>query len=318
MITPVLKISDYDPEIIVFVTSTSSYNLIQILSDDFHFEQCMRKLSLSEQRAVRNSRHNPIKQLVLRLFSKYVLNFTLSLIDPSSIFLPWKELQYSFNEFGKPELLDHTGQSFQFNSSSSNDLASIAVQFHQSTPVGIDLSHEVQDSISSTDFMQQFEGIFSKEELSNLESIKDLGLKYHAFNQLWTLKEAFTKFLGTGLNIDLFAFSFNLNKSGLLTVPQTSKELFESLREVNLCWQNDIEVDTDRLPIKLQEQIGTTEILCSSAILKSNLPSNDVSTNTMPKLPVILSVVHQLAKPNYRCMNINLISIIKDIINNPE
>lgn len=313
-----LVIQNHDPEIVIFVTSTSNLKLTQILSDDFHFEQCIRKLSLSEQRAVRNSRHNPIKQLVLRLFSKYVLNFSLSSIDPSSSsFSPWTELQYTYNDFGKPELLDHTGQIFQFNSSSSNDLAAIAVQFNQLSPVGIDLSHEVQDSISPTEFMRQFEGIFSDEETELLQSISDSNAKYHKFNQIWTLKEAFTKFLGTGLNIDLSSFSFNLAKLGSLSAFESEEERFEAQKEVKLTWQDGIDVDTSRLPSKFQEQIGETEVLCSSAILKSNKFMNDDPSSFLSRLPVIISVVHQLSKPNYRCINIDMISIVQDIIENP-
>lgn len=318
MKTPALHITEHDPKIVIFVTSTSSVDLIEILSDDFHFEQCMRKLSLSEQRAVRNNRHNSIKQLILRLFAKYVLNYSLFLINPSSSFLPWVELQYTYNDFGKPELLDHRGQVFQFNSSSSNDLASIAVQFNQSTPVGIDLSHEVQDSISSTDFMQQFEDIFSEEESSYLQEIPNSDSKYHTFNQLWTLKEAFTKFLGTGLNIDLSTFSFNLRKSGSLFSFEELELPLQAQEEVNLRWQNDIGVDTDKLSTNMQKQIGDTKILCSSAILKGNELSKNVSTTTQSRLPVILSVVHQLAKPKYRCIKIDMVSIVTDIVQNPE
>lgn len=304
------QIKDNGSSVIVFTCSTSNSVLQDILRDDFNFELCLRKLSLSEQQAVRNSKYNQVKALVLRLFAKYCLNSSIQLVENAPQFIPWAELNYTCNEYGKPLLTGGNGHMLQFNSSSSNDLAAVVVQFNLKTPIGIDLSHEVQDSISPWNFMDQFEGIFSTQETLYLESISDLRSRYFAFNQLWTLKEAFTKFLGTGLNIDLSSFSFT--GLGAFHGPFQYDDS-TSLQENELLWDNKIRVDTSRLPSDLLSGLTNSSIYCLSAILKK--PSIDVlKTNGPSTLPVYISLVHQLESPYVQCVTIDMVSLIQNII----
>ncbi|WPK27663.1 hypothetical protein PUMCH_005060 [Australozyma saopauloensis] len=296
---------DHESKILIFVSATSSLQLTNLLLDAFNFELCLRKLALSEQRIVRDTRHNSVKALVLRLFSKYVLNYSLFVSGEHASFKPWDELELLFNGYGKPKLGRLDSSKIEFNSSSSNNLASITVQFNSDSPVGIDLSHESQDSISSTDFMLQFQGIFTRAEIDQLESIDDVHLKYCTFNHFWTLKEAFAKFLGTGLNIDLTSFGFQLGNHLAFQKDKTTPS--SGSRELD--WHHDITVDIGDLPEDIRKDIQTKPIKCSSTILQ---PSSG------QLLPVIMSVVHQTNVEHYQCIQIDMEKIVKGIIDGNE
>ena len=84
------------------------------------------------------------------------------------------KIEFDYNEFGKPIL----PYNFQFNISSSNDIIALIVEFPSSSslsssslssslsgdraydPIGIDLSHSIQNSISNTEYLEQFKPIF--------------------------------------------------------------------------------------------------------------------------------------------------------------
>lgn len=259
-----------DPYIVVFTADADA--VAGYLSDSYNFEVCMRALPLEEQLAVRNVKHAQTKALVLKTFTLAVLNHCVA----ATLYRPWAPLQYTYNEFGKPGL---RAQAFEFNSSSSNSMVSIAVQFHAATPIGIDLSHERQDAISETNFMEQFRGIFADSEARQLNAVDNIASRYMLFNQLWTLKEAFTKFLGCGLNIDLLSFAFDVSRETLLLKNPQFHDSEGFLRPMNVLWQRGTTFDTANVTY---EQIDGP-ISCMSAVLKKG-----------KDLPVICSLVHQL------------------------
>lgn len=316
---PRKAVGDGTPTIVVYATSTCSARVTALLADDFSFELCLRKLSLSELRLVCNNRHR-VRALVLRLFTKYVLNEAIHESRVASLksqvellsesqsesesqsksesqsqsqsvpgaFQPWADLQYTSNEFGKPTLLGGP----HFNASSSNDVAAVVVQFNQNTPVGIDVSHESQDGISPTHFMSQFEGIFLPEETAFLNSIDSLPQRYVGFNQLWTLKEAFFKFLGTGLNEELARASFRCLR---VVQPSSSSEL---------SWDHDINVNTSQLAPQLQK-ITRGGVRCALAVVKDGV---------VGRLPVIMSLVHQADISDYYYIHIDMYPVLQAIV----
>lgn len=269
------------PQILLFTASVANHKLLQFLSDDYNFEVCMRKLSLKDQVKVRNHRHNRIKELVLRLFTKAVLNYVIFVQGRLARFDPWAELHLTYNKFGKPQLRNQQELNFQYNSSSSNDLTSIVVLMGSKRPVGIDLSHETQDSVSSIDFMDQFEGIFAKAETTQLMKVSDIGDRYVTFNHFWTLKEAFTKFIGCGLNVDLSKFSFVLPNEPL-ALRNAIPALDDQVANYDVEWVGGIEVDYSELAEDFKRDFGYEYemVYCSSGVLRVG-----------DKLPVIVSII---------------------------
>lgn len=267
---------------VVFTTSTTSSQLALFLQDDYNFESCLRLLSLEDQLKVRNTKHQRHKALVLRLFAKIVLNHALAEPDP------WKDLEYKFNEFGKPSL-----KHFQFNSSSSNDLAAIVVDFGGS--VGVDLSHQKQ-AISQDQFMDQFAPIFAKDEKRQLNAIEDSKWRYVVFNQFWTLKEAFTKYLGCGLNVDLSLFFFHLLKTELEVRNSVPLETLE----YKISWQKGTTVDFRGL----KEANGCPHLYCYSGVLVLGDP-----------LPVIISIISETIEDGKtRNFHLDFLEILKQCV----
>lgn len=107
-------------------------------------------------------------------------------IDPAQI-------NFSFNNYGKPELIDAV---LQFNLSHAKDavLYAITKQF----PVGIDI--EVISDKHDIDAIA--ERYFSKNEYAVLKNLSGKE-KILAFYNAWTRKEAFLKAIGQGLSYSL-------------------------------------------------------------------------------------------------------------------
>lgn len=284
------------PQILLFTTSTANHSLVQFLSDDYNFEICMRKLSLRHQVRVRNKRNNRIKDLVLRLFTKIVLNYIIYVQGGVARFDPWAELPVAYNKYGKPYLRNQKELNFQYNSSSSNDIISIVVLVNSQTSVGIDLSHEAQDAISSVDFMDQFQGIFSKPETDQLMQVDDISNRYVAFNHFWTLKEALTKFIGCGLNVDLSKLSFLLTNEPL-KLRDAIPPLGDLVSSYDVEWVEGIEVDYSEVAEEFKRNFGQehARVYCSSGVLRLG-----------DGLPVIVSIITSKKAEKNRNFHINM------------
>lgn len=278
---------------ILFTCSRRDNRLQELLYDDYNFESCLRLLSLKDQLQVRNVKHNKQLALLSRLFMKCAVNYALQSIYLDHHRSLWEEIEFEYNEHGKPEI---KGRPFAYNNSNSNDLSCIAI-LSEATTVGVDLSHEEQDSVSSTEFMSQFEGIFGGSERDQLNNIESLSKRYRAFNHLWTLKEAFTKYLGCGLNIDLSLFSFGLTevpKNGC--IPQQSDSKFTNY---DIEWVECL-IDSSKVNHDLLKLNPTMH--CYSATLKLS-----------DKLPVIASIMTN-CQSKARGIHIDLYEILRDEI----
>lgn len=296
-------------KISIFTTSTTSKELADFLKDDYNFELCMRKLTLKEQLKVRNSKHNQQKELVSRLFSMAILNHAIHCqrlkLCPDEKYNQWAELLYEYNQYGKPRLQDQSKLNFEFNSSGSNDIISIAIKYDSHSPIGIDLSHESQDLISSTHFMDQFQGIFAPQEVEQLDRIIDIGQKYLSFNHFWTLKEAFTKFVGCGLNIDLSSFWFRLPHEKLKFKNAIGGSQSQLVSRYYVDWLSGIEVDYLRICEPFKSEIGNDKVYCYSGVLRRS-----------GNLPVIISCISKDDKmaENITCLHINMKLLLDRIV----
>ncbi|KAM9931031.1 hypothetical protein OXX59_000097 [Metschnikowia pulcherrima] len=298
---PRLILASNGPTTVVFIASANA-EFRDLIRDDFSFELCLRKLSLEQQLKVRNAKHNREKALALGLFSLFTLNLALYSAGAYKAFDPFRPLPLRFNRYGKPSLETGEGPVIEFNSSSSNEIMAVAVQFNGSTPIGIDLSHESQDSISGTHFMEQFEGIFAASELVQLKNIQDSNERYLLFNHLWTLKEGFTKFVGCGLNVDLASFHFTIGPNRpKLVEPTVVRE--EHYKRLELAWQRDISVDYDNLTGEIKERISDPPVKCMSSILKAG-----------PLLPVFITFVSQAETVDPRVIALDMAEIVQGVI----
>lgn len=299
-------------QVLLFTTNITTSELVDYLNDDFSFESSLRLLNLKDQLTVRSQKNleSRNKQLISRLFSKLVLNYIIYMYDPNGKFQPWKDLNFSYNEFGKPYLMQQELYKFQFSSSSSNDIISIVVELNAPGLIGIDLSHSRQ-AISSTNFLQEFKPIFDPTEIQQLLEIRDTSFRYIVFNQLWTLKEAFTKLLGSGLNIDLSKFCFSLNKSKIDDNTICNFDNNSLISKFEIDWKRNIELSVSKLfeeknPFLLE--LSSREFNCYSGVL---------ANSTSEDLPVILSIINQDYnkddKPFSQNFNVNFFEILSDI-----
>jgi 4'-phosphopantetheinyl transferase len=117
--------------------------------------------------------------------------------------LSTKVWRYVVGEFGKPELAaDLAGSSLRFNISHTNGMVACALARDE---VGVDIER-LQRRIDIS-LAQHF---FAPEEVRLLNSVPP-DQQVEAFIRLWSLKEAFIKATGEGLQRPLDSFSFSLD-----------------------------------------------------------------------------------------------------------
>lgn len=269
-------------DITIFTTNVTPF-LQTFLDDDFNYETTLRRLdNLQEQQRVLQIKDREVrnKTLVNKLFTRLVLNYVSHRITGNEL-QPWKPPKFQYNQWGKPQL-EVNGEQLQFNASTSNRLLSIVVERSaRNSAVGIDLSH-VKQRISPTTFMDEFSPMFHDSERVQLARIGD-GDRYFAFNHLWTLKEAFTKYLGTGLNVDLSLFAFDLGHGMDQSVKRVATPLGPATTSLDFAWY-DTTIDTREF---VHEDIDGSEIYCRSCVYSQQ--DNE--------LPVIVSVINQQRDP---------------------
>lgn len=117
-----------------------------------------------------------------------------------------RDLVFTFNEFGKPELANDSA-SLRFNLSHTNGLSLLAVC--RDSPVGID----VEAVRRMNDWRDIAQSHFSQSEIAELQGTTEFD-QQNAFFRCWTRKEAFLKAHGRGLSIPLDSFAVSLDREG--------------------------------------------------------------------------------------------------------
>ena len=155
---------------------------------------------------VRHQRRFTIARAMMRLIIAHYLN------------LQAKEIEFSYNSHGKPDIVNEP--SLQFNLSHSGDLALLAIgnQF----PLGIDL-----EFFSARPYEGIGEHIFSTKENKELQELSNM-LKPLAFFHLWAQKEALIKACGLGLSYPTKQFDLPL-------LPPTNQQMDDP--KLNQQWQ---------------------------------------------------------------------------------
>ncbi|MDO8953597.1 MAG: 4'-phosphopantetheinyl transferase superfamily protein [Gammaproteobacteria bacterium] len=119
-----------------------------------------------------------------------------------------KAIEFRYLEYGKPELLQNTSPALQFNVSHSDAMALYALTLEHS--IGVDI-----EMIKPCNELELAKRFFAQDEYKALHALsaKD---RTNAFFQIWTLKEAFIKALGTGLFQALDQFCVSAGAEGKL------------------------------------------------------------------------------------------------------
>jgi 4'-phosphopantetheinyl transferase len=119
--------------------------------------------------------------------------------------LPPNEVEFLYNAFGKPYLHYHHLSSIHFNLSHSHNRFAIALTNNRK--VGIDIEYHNSHIISP----ELVQAVFSSSEIMAYRALPN-SLKIIKFFQGWTLKEAYVKAIGFGLNFDVRNINIPLNK----------------------------------------------------------------------------------------------------------
>lgn len=127
-----------------------------------------------------------------------------------------RDLQFSYNDYGKPQLISDSG--LEFNLSHSGDLALLAVG--KDFPVGIDL-----EFFSDRPLQGIAKNLFSEQELEVFLKLPDF-YQPQAFFHVWAQKEAFIKACGMGLSYPTQRFSVPV-------LPPTGAEIEDPLHQTH-------------------------------------------------------------------------------------
>ena len=175
---------------------------------DNNLEQYFDLLSESEKFNINKIKIDEVR--TRSISSKFITKFILS----GYIGVDIQNITFSYNEFGKPEILHSLNPlNLQFNVSHSGDLGIMVVTIGNS--VGIDI-----EKITDLENMDEIINLcFSDQEINFMTGL-DKPFKTEIFYKIWTGKEAFVKALGTGLSFPLKNISFRLNDNRTLIIDE--------------------------------------------------------------------------------------------------
>jgi 4'-phosphopantetheinyl transferase len=140
-----------------------------------------------------------------------------------SIYLPISPgaLQFTYNEYGKPDIADHQNdRNLNFNLSHSNNLVLYA--FRLDGGLGIDIEYMREDFVT----LEIAEHFFAKDEVDALRSLP-VDQRVRAFFNCWSRKESYIKALGMGVSFPLDRFAVSLapgDAPALLKVEDDDRE----------------------------------------------------------------------------------------------
>lgn len=171
-------------------TTEITDNLLSWLADDYNSETVLRLISVPSQASIRRISDHTIRamRLMSRLFNLYAVAQSQGITHQW-----WQQVTIHHDSLGKPHAVVDN-RTIYFNNLSSNRHLAVVVSSTQQ--VGVDLSH-AQQNIDPEQALDQFAPIFSDSERATIARLPDV---YLAFNHFWTLKEAYTKYAGTGLH----------------------------------------------------------------------------------------------------------------------
>ena len=114
-----------------------------------------------------------------------------------------ESIRFTYQEYGKPHLVDSLYPTLKFNLAHSGSLAVFA--FTRLGEIGVDLE-QIKPELAGEDIARRF---FSEGEVASLDALAE-SERALAFFNCWTRKEAFIKAKGLGLSLPLDQFDVSL------------------------------------------------------------------------------------------------------------
>lgn len=146
----------------------------------------------------------------------------LQVVLAGELGVPVSAVSYIYGEQGKPELdMERIGNEFDgedlkrlyFNLSHSGDYVVLAVS---DETVGIDIEYKNKNALRIA------ERFFCPEEYDVIAAADSEKERKQLFLQYWTMKEAYVKYCGTGLQLPLSSFLIRRNRNtGIFWIPNT-------------------------------------------------------------------------------------------------
>jgi 4'-phosphopantetheinyl transferase len=190
----------FNPDKQNFALSEGEIQVWIVDLDKISSENNKMKEVLSEDELVRASKFHFKKDERRFIGSRSLIRILLSIYTGNSS----KQIKFSYNQFGKPELIEEQNQKkINFNLSHSQNMLCIA--FTKNDMIGADC--EIIKPIK--DYLEIAERHFSVNEVEQLKSFPTRK-HFEGFYTIWTSKEAIIKLIGSGLHYPLQDFSVQL------------------------------------------------------------------------------------------------------------
>jgi len=151
-------------------------------------EEYFSCLSSTEQQRARHFRFD--KDRMTYVLGKYMIRGLLA----RALFVRPQQIEFVFNKYGKPTLSSDSGVSFNLAHAGEFVVCALAAD----RDIGVDIEAERTD----IDFTGLASRYFCSAEIRNLEA-SSRTRRVPLFYKYWTLKEAYLKAEGSGLNLSL-------------------------------------------------------------------------------------------------------------------
>lgn len=121
------------------------------------------------------------------------------------------ELEFQYNDHGKPELLFPQGEGLGFNLSHTKELALVAIS--KGRNVGVDISPLRSPDGQNLDWVPIAKRSFSVTEQTELFALRE-AFQAQMFHRVWCQKEAYTKGIGEGFRYGFQKFTVVVDPTG--------------------------------------------------------------------------------------------------------
>lgn len=111
-----------------------------------------------------------------------------------------KNINISYNQYGKPYIDDEKYKNIKFNISHTKDKAILVIS-DEEVGCDIEMIHDIDLNIAKR--------FFTINEYNYIESLKDIEKKKKVFYKIWTMKESIGKYIGKGLSMGLDSIDFS-------------------------------------------------------------------------------------------------------------